>query len=420
MRGYISLLALAAVYPSVPALAQDKPAAEKPAPVKDEPAARAVFEKLLETMQKADTLAYDTAHRWQAGGKVIGDAQYRVRLKKPGFARVEGLRGKEVAGVLVGDGERFWLYWPNGRPLFSTEDPAQHAKSRLNRYMREDLTSDQFSISHRVPLLGAGGGMPVLQPAYFFGYRESLHPLIDGVKGHGTEVLDGEECDVIEVAYLKGQRSRTLWVSRRDHLPRRLKEEVRVSQTITAEERWSNVCVNGRLYDDQFQWSPPMGWDQWKMPAVEAGVLPLGTVAPDFDLTGADGKNVRLSDFKGKVVWLTFWRVGCPPCRVELKALQGLHEKYGGKRVAFVGFNCADDRDTARDLLKEYQISFPCVVDPSEKAMAVFARGYQHNGTYAVPLNYLIDRDGRIAAGWYGYSKDDDRPRKELEKLGVK
>ncbi|MEO2089741.1 MAG: redoxin domain-containing protein [Gemmataceae bacterium] len=403
------------------AVAQDKPA-DKPAPVKDEPAARAVWEKLLDTMKKADSLSYTSAYKWQAGDRVIGEAEYRVRLKKPGFARVEGLRGKEkeTAGVLVGDGERFWLYWPDGRPFFSVEDQAEHEKTRTNSYMRFDLTADQFSISHRVPMLGAGGNMLALQPAYFFGYLESLHPLIDGVRGRGTETVGGEVCDVIEVGYVKGQRSRTIWVSQKDHLPRRLTEEVRVKQTIIMEERWSDVSVNGKLDDAQFKWTPPKGWTEWKMPGVEAGVLPVGAAAPDFELTGADGKPVKLSDFRGKVVWLTFWRVGCPPCRVELKDLQGLHEKYGGKGVAFVGYNCADERAITLDLLKEYKITFPCVVDPSDKATDVFVKGYQRNGTNAVPLNYLIDKDGKVAAGWYGYNKDDDRPRKELEKLGVK
>jgi hypothetical protein len=168
MRTYSFFIALALVCALAGfAIPQDVPGTVTPTPVKDEPEARGVFEKMLETMMTADTLAYKSAYSWKAGGKVIGEAEYRVRLKKPGFARVEGLRGQETAGVLVGDGERFWLYWPNGRPFFSTEDPAEHAKSRLGRYMREDLSADQFSISHRVPLLGAGGGMLVLQPAYF-------------------------------------------------------------------------------------------------------------------------------------------------------------------------------------------------------------------------------------------------------------
>jgi hypothetical protein len=49
----------------------------------------------------------------------------------------------------------------------------------------------------------------------------------------------------------------------------------------------------------------------------------------------------------------------------------------------------------------------------------VTAEAYQR-GVYAVPLNYLIDRDGKIVRGWYGYEKDDPRPAQDLEKLGVK
>ena len=77
---------------------------------------------------------------------------------------------------------------------------------------------------------------------------------------------------------------------RSDHLPRKLKEIVRVSYDLIIDEDWSSVTVNGDIPDTMFAWKPPTGWTQWKLPPIEAGLLKPGTKAPDFELASADGK----------------------------------------------------------------------------------------------------------------------------------
>jgi len=59
-----------------------------------------------------------------------------------------------------------------------------------------------------------------------------------------------------------------------------------------------------------FAWKPPDGWTEWKQPPIEAGLLKPGTEAPDFDLASADGKRIKLSDYRGRVVWFYVWRAG--------------------------------------------------------------------------------------------------------------
>ncbi len=64
--------------------------------------------------------------------------------------------------------------------------------------------------------------MPIIDPSTFHGYTDSLQPYLDGVKSLGSEKFGDEDCDKIEVSIMKHQRSWYLWLSRSDHLPRKL------------------------------------------------------------------------------------------------------------------------------------------------------------------------------------------------------
>jgi hypothetical protein len=122
--------------------------------------------------------------------------------------------------------------------------------------------------------------------------------------------VGSEDCDKIEVSIMKGQRSWYLWLSKRDHLPRKLRQIVRVSHEIVIEEQWSSVTLNAEMAATMFAWKPPAGWKQWKLPEPKERLLKPGVQAPDFDLASADGKRIKLSDYRGQIVWLYVWRAG--------------------------------------------------------------------------------------------------------------
>jgi peroxiredoxin len=234
----------------------------------------------------------------------------------------------------------------------------------------------------------------------------------------GTEKIGDEECDVIEVIILKGQRCRYLWLSRSNHLPRKLKEVIRLANrdSIT-QEVWSKVTINAEIPMDKFVWKPPEDWRERYVPGREERLLKSGQKAPNFDLLSADGSRIKLSDYRGKVVWLTFWRIGCPPCLKEMPYLSKLYGKYRDKGLVVLGFNCADEKQRVVDMLRKNSVSFPNIVDASSDARQTSSKDYR--GT-AVPLNYIIDKQGKIAAAWYGYKDGDERGLEVLKKLGIK
>jgi len=307
------LLTIAAVWAwaALPVAASEQGTVSPEKVFRDEPEAHALYDKMVETMRKAESLSYESAYRAEARGTAWGQCTYTAWLKKPNYFRVEAVRDEQVGGILVGDGERLWIYWPQGRPPYGWEYEGERAKeyerTRLTCYMTKPAPLGGHSIGHEVVMLGV---LPVIDPSTFHGYTDSLQPYLDGVRSMGPETIAGEEFDVVEVSFMKHQRSWYLWLSRQDHLPRRLKEVVRVSYDITFEEQWSHVTLDGDIPGEKFVWRPPEGWVEFRLPQMEEGLLKAGTVAPDFALTSADGNAVRLSGYRGQVVWLYVWRAG--------------------------------------------------------------------------------------------------------------
>ena len=181
-------------------------------------------------------------------------------------------------------------------------------------------------------------------PSIFHRYPDPLEPYIDGIRSRGANRLRGEECDVIEISLMRARRTRYLWLSRQDHLPRKLKEIVRDAETRVIVEEWSDVKINAEIPRKILTWSPPQGWQPWDPPRLEDSLLPPGQKAPDFALRSDRGGRIRLSDYRGQVVWLYVWDTGSPQCREEIRGLQQLHQTYQDEGLAILGFNCTDDR----------------------------------------------------------------------------
>ncbi|MGC1106664.1 MAG: TlpA disulfide reductase family protein [Candidatus Acidiferrales bacterium] len=121
----------------------------------------------------------------------------------------------------------------------------------------------------------------------------------------------------------------------------------------------------------------------------EGQASPAGSVAKSFSFQ-MDGKEVALSDLRGKVVVLNFWATWCPPCVDETSSLVALQHQIAPKGGTILGISVDDDPQAYAQFIRAYGLDFPTYRDPSKK----IAEQY---GTYMYPETYIIDRHGRIA-----------------------
>src|SRR5689334_5666075 len=117
--------------------------------------------------------------------------------------------------------------------------------------------------------------------------------------------------------------------------------------------------------------------------------------ASDFSLPGRDGKAVKLSSLKGKVVLLDFWATWCTGCKVEIPWFIEFDKAYRAQGLSALGVAMDDEGwKKVEPYLKQHPISYP-VVAGSLDSVAAYEIG-------ALPITVLIDRSGRVAARHIG------------------
>ena len=85
--------------------------------------------------------------------------------------------------------------------------------------------------------------------------------------------------------------------------------------------------------------------------------------------------------------------------------------------MVVLGVNTADDRKIALDYLKANEVTFPNILEASDAANRAVSQYETLGGMSAVPMTYVIGRDGKVVDAWYGYDKD--RAPKAIKKLGL-
>jgi peroxiredoxin len=130
--------------------------------------------------------------------------------------------------------------------------------------------------------------------------------------------------------------------------------------------------------------------------------LPEGSQAPDFSLTGIDGKEYRLSQALKEGLLLTvFVKTTCPACDLVMPYLKRLAEAYrrDGWQIWVVTQNPAD---ASREFAERFGASFPVLVDQPEEWTV--SRAWDPPAT---PTLFLVGRDGRVETVTWGFSKAD-------------
>lgn len=383
--------------------------------VQDEPAARTLHKAMRRAIHDAHSLSYTSV----CGTPDGRSSAYRVWLKKPNSFHIEQTNPpSQKSATLLDDGKTLWAHWAGDRPTLLIDTDKSWKDERSDVYIKKATLAASGSIRDEIALFGTALAGLILDPGIFHKNADPLEDYLDGIRSRGVNPVRGEECDVIEVSFMQARRTRYLWLSRQDHLPRRVKEidwDAHIHVTV---EEWSNVAVNAEIPPKVLAWSPPQGWQQWGPPRRAEALLQSGQEAPDFELRSARRGKVKLSDYRGQVVWLYLWDSGSPQCREEIAGLQQLHQDYKDKGLAILGFNCTDQRRIARAFLRANGVTFPNVLDPSETVVRLMRDGYG-NRTETVPLNYIIDPQGKVVYGWFGHEHDPEKVLAALKKAGL-
>jgi len=121
----------------------------------------------------------------------------------------------------------------------------------------------------------------------------------------------------------------------------------------------------------------------------------VGNVAPDFVLQTLDGKNLKLSDLRGKAVLLNFWATYCGPCKIEMPWFVELQKEYGPQGFQIVGV--ANDDASTEDIAKfarEMGVNYPILIGKDSVSDSY--------NVSVLPTTFFLDRDGKLIAREFG------------------
>lgn len=152
-------------------------------------------------------------------------------------------------------------------------------------------------------------------------------------------------------------------------------------------ERYRMLCSNDSLkqkVDAEYQ----------EYVRVYGNLMP-GKTAPDFEMVDEDGKSCRLSDLRGKYLFIDVWATWCLPCRDEIPYMAKLQEHFAGNdRIALISISVDANQKTWRNFLKQEQPTWAqYVVDRENNAL--LEKEYR---IYGIPHFMLLDPEGRIVS----------------------
>lgn len=143
---------------------------------------------------------------------------------------------------------------------------------------------------------------------------------------------------------------------------------------------------------------------------VQTGVFPeitfperlkVGQAAPDFQLNDVvTGKPVRLSNLKGKPVWINFWATWCDACRVEMPQMKEAYARYKDKGLVILGIDLQESAQDVTEYARQGGYDWNFLID----ADGSLVNTYEVN---AIPTHWFVGRDGLLKATSMGAMPQD-------------
>ena len=320
----------------------------------------------------------------------------QARMMRPNLARIDyqevtqksdGTELSKKRGVIAADGKFIWRYDP-----------------QKNEYRNHNVALDGSNIS-------VADALPMDSMVYLFFHAHVPHTDAPPIY-MGKEMWNGKSYRVIEFREASANSTDTPMIRQRfyigsDNLIHRFVNE-QLQGKYVSECTYENIRTKASTRLSNFVYAPPSGAKKYV--DLPPPMLAAGTVAPDLTAEDRDGKPLRLSDMRGKVVVLDFWTTGCGHCIESRFHLNAVAKKFAGE-VIVVALNVADTKEVFTDFLSKHPeydtIQFALATSAADKERAMIL--YQVPG---FPMEYVIGKDGKIVKGLLGY----DGPTPDLEK----
>ncbi len=126
----------------------------------------------------------------------------------------------------------------------------------------------------------------------------------------------------------------------------------------------------------------------------------VGSPAPDFEGKTIKAKEIKLSEYAGKVVLIDFWASWCPPCREEMPALIDFYDTHKNSKFELIAVNIDDKKDNMEHFLDNLfpEPEFPIIADNGQKIPPLF-------NIEAMPTTIFIDKKGKIRFWHNGFKE---------------
>jgi cytochrome c biogenesis protein CcmG/thiol:disulfide interchange protein DsbE len=153
-------------------------------------------------------------------------------------------------------------------------------------------------------------------------------------------------------------------------------------------------------------------------PAPPAGAVPAFCDAKrkpaqlDFTVRDMHGRDVRMADFKGRVLLVNFWATWCGPCKHEIPAFVELYNAYKDKGFAVLGISTDDTPEQLKQFAKQMNMTYPVLVGSDREDIIDEAYGPM----WGIPVSFLIMKDGTICHRYMGLVTKEQLER-ELKAL---
>ena len=136
----------------------------------------------------------------------------------------------------------------------------------------------------------------------------------------------------------------------------------------------------------------------------ELGVINIGQQAPDFAIKDESGREVKLSDYRGNLVFLNFWATWCGPCVDEMPEMQLVSQVFKDRKFKILAISLDTDWSYVKKFYGEHKLDFPTYLDPGRRVSELYK-------VYKYPETFLIDANGSVLKHIIGHPENWSDPR---------